>query len=203
MYDFLRRLLFKRSPINAQTVFFGIGNIGPRYALTRHNIGFMVIDELEKGLTKRSSFRAYESDICSGYLKNGTPVIAAKPRTFVNKCGSSYATILKEFRLPTTAGIVVVDDFNLPLGSIRLRKNGSDGGHNGLKSIIAKAGSEFPRLRVGIGPKPQQSNIIDFVLGEFEQESKEILASVVSRSVNALIDYASHGIDWTMSRYNK
>jgi PTH1 family peptidyl-tRNA hydrolase len=130
-------------------------------------------------------------------------VAVVKPLTFMNQSGTVVESVLKKMNLPLSAAIILVDDFNIPTGSIRVRKNGSSGGHNGLKSIEAFIGSDYPRLRVGVGPLPEGSNVIDFVLGQFSEHDLEMLKETVPKAVDALKSFIIVGIEATMNKFNK
>lgn len=184
-----------------QTIITGIGNKGRQYIGTRHNIGFMVIDEIEKKLSGKKIFYKFNSRIAVGTLDN-RPIMLVWPRTYVNRSGVALAQLLKQCAVPASNCLVAVDDFNLPLGTIRLRQNGSHGGHNGLKSLVQHIGDQFPRLRIGIGPLPGQCSIIDFVLGQFTETESKQLHSVLQRATMAAECYSAQGIQSAMSKYN-
>jgi PTH1 family peptidyl-tRNA hydrolase len=144
-----------------------------------------------------------DADFSDGTLFSTKKVLAIKPRTLMNRSGKAVEKYLACLRLPASRMLVVVDDYNLPLGKIRARGNGSDGGHNGLKSIIGCIGEEFPRLRIGIGPCPGKgSGIIDFVLGTFSANEEEQLKSVIPRAAEACELFVKSGIQTVMNRFN-
>ncbi len=174
-------------------VIIGLGNPGPKYAFTRHNVGFMVLDRI--GVKwKRAENYSY-CEIILGGEKN----LLVKPLTYMNLSGE----IFKYLKISNKDDIIVVyDDLDLPLGRIRLRKNGSAGGHNGIKSIIYYIGQDFKRLRVGIGPRPEEIDAAAFVLSEFSQEELEILDKVIDRSIEALEYTIQFGIDKAMEKFN-
>jgi PTH1 family peptidyl-tRNA hydrolase len=130
-------------------------------------------------------------------------VAVVKPLTFMNESGIAVESVLKETNLPLSAAIVLVDDFHIPIGTIRVRKNGSSGGHNGLKSIEAHVGSEYSRLRVGVGPLPVGDTVIDFVLGRFSEHDLEMLKETVPKAVGALKSFINVGVEATMNTFNK
>ena len=185
-----------------QFIFFGIGNPGRRYRETRHNIGFAVIDDMSRSLKEISKRRGDTWTVTVGRLL-GLTVALVKPTTYVNACGKAFSAIIAQSSLPLKSCMVIVDDYHLPLGAIRLRPKGSDGGHNGLKSIIEEVGVEFPRIRVGIGPLVQEIPIINFVLGEFTEHERNGLEEVIQKTEAALTHFATQGIDAAMNKYNR
>jgi PTH1 family peptidyl-tRNA hydrolase len=127
----------------------------------------------------------------------------AKPTTMMNGSGGAVVTLLDKFDLRPSQMLVVVDDFNIPLGALRLRKGGSDGGHNGLESIIQALGTDdFPRLRLGVGPVPPGEEIVDFVLGKFAKTEEKTVKKMIEMAAEAVIFAAGHRFDETMSKYN-
>ena len=144
-----------------------------------------------------------EADYFAGMLFESTYSLVIKPRTFMNRSGAAVESFSKDFHCPAEKLLVIVDDYHLPLGMMRARRGGSDGGHNGLKSIIERIGENFPRLRVGIGPLPAGKPSIDFVLGHFSRYEEEILQQVVPRAVEACKLFAQSGIEPVMNVYNK
>jgi len=131
-------------------------------------------------------------------------IIFAMPNTYVNCSGIAARDLLQRYDLEPTGMLVVVDDFNLPLGRIRIRGSGSDGGHNGLASIIEELGTEdFPRLRLGVGPLPDGVDQSDFVLGDFEQNEIESVEKMIATACEAVMFYLERGLDEAMSKYNQ
>jgi PTH1 family peptidyl-tRNA hydrolase len=125
------------------------------------------------------------------------------PKTFVNRSGEALALVKKAFSLDLPRCMVIADDLNLPIGSLRLRRSGSDGGHNGLKSIIQSVGEGFPRLRIGIGPVSEKEAVMDFVLGDFTKEQKESIGKTVCEAAEACRYFADNTIEKAMNKYNK
>jgi peptidyl-tRNA hydrolase, PTH1 family len=191
----------KASLRGVAAVILGIGNIGKRYEGTRHNVGFLVVDELAPLLKNLRRFEACNAEIILGELDDKL-VALAKPMTFVNRSGESAAGLLAQAGLPASALWVVADDLNLGVGTLRMRPDGSDGGHNGLKSIIAAVGRGFPRLRLGIGPVPKGASVIDFVLGPFPESQHETMSAAVRRAAEALRSGLQKGIEPAMSKFN-
>lgn len=180
----------------------GLGNPGRKYRQTRHNIGAAVVQELERRKGLRST-RSSLATVAAAEIA-GEQVVLARPRTYVNESGRAVQSLLRRSRLQQLEDLlVVVDDMELPLGTLRLRPNGSDGGHNGLRSIIEAVGSRsFPRLRIGIGRPPAGVDPIDYVLGEFGLEERETLGRAQLTAADAVEHWAEHGIAETMNRFN-
>jgi peptidyl-tRNA hydrolase, PTH1 family len=179
----------------------GLGNIGDEYANTRHNIGFVVADAFAFDRKVEFSSGRYAS-VAKASLKGRTFIII-KPTTFMNLSGKAVRYwMTKEDILPENI-LVIVDDLALPLGSLRLRKKGSDGGHNGLISIIGETGtSEFARLRIGIGDDFAKGRQVDYVLSRWTKEEEKILLPKIATAVEVIKNFALVGIDRTMNMFN-
>ncbi|HXF06858.1 MAG TPA: aminoacyl-tRNA hydrolase [Blastocatellia bacterium] len=180
----------------------GLGNPGPDYARTRHNLGFLVVDALAEGA--RISLDRIE---CDAFVGRGgvadVAVLLAKPRTFMNRSGDAVACLVSTYALEPADVLVVVDDLALPLGTIRLRRRGRSGGHNGLKSIIEALGTtDFPRLRLGIKPECPIEDTVAFVLSEFEEHEWPLVEAMIARAIEAITVFLREGIDAAMSRFN-
>jgi PTH1 family peptidyl-tRNA hydrolase len=182
-------------------IFFGIGNPGPQYKNTRHNIGFAAIDRMSRSLSAVSKYRIGGGDVAVCRCE-GLKCAFVKPLTYVNQCGSALQAIVEKTRCPLESCLVIVDDYHLPLGTLRLRRGGSDGGHNGLKSIIERVGTAFPRLRIGIGPIPGSQGSIEFVLGKFEEKESTLVQNALQKAEAAMMMFALQGIDTAMSAIN-
>lgn len=179
----------------------GLGNPGPDYANTRHNVGFRVADALADRL--RVSFRHQKSVmLAEGEYKN-RPVALAKPLTFMNRSGTAVAGLCRERNLTPDDVVVVVDDLNLPVGTIRLRPNGSSGGHNGLANIADRLGTtDFPRLRVGIGNDFAGGEQVDYVLSPFTAQQEPEVETAVSDAVAALLTAVREDLNTAMNQFN-
>ncbi len=180
-----------------------LGNPGEEYENTRHNVGFLVADELgeRKNLPiRRLKFRALTALTQLG----GRKALLMKPVTYMNLSGEAVREAALFYKIPPERVLVVSDDVALPVGRLRLRRGGSAGGHNGLKSIIAQLGSDaFPRLRIGVGEKPHPDyDLADWVLVKFSAEDKKIMDAAVSRAADGVECCLRDGIDQAMSRYN-
>jgi PTH1 family peptidyl-tRNA hydrolase len=181
----------------------GLGNPGPKYDKTRHNYGFMVIDELLRRYRVQPTAGSF-SALIAQVASSGDKVLLVKPMTFMNASGSAVGPLARYYKVEPENILVVVDDLDLPLGHMRMRPKGSSGGHNGLKSIIAALGTEdFPRLRLGIGSPGDRNEVINYVLAPFPKVDVPIVQQVVVRAADAVEEWLVHGVDHVMSRFNK
>lgn len=181
----------------------GLGNPGSEYARTRHNAGFMVVDELagrageSLGDEKRFLSRVARVDI------GGFRVLLCEPQTFMNASGEAVGRISNWFRVDIARVLVVVDDANLPLGEIRMRPAGSSGGHHGLESVEKHLGGpEYPRLRVGIGRRDGARQIRGYVLGRFEADEWKRMQSVIGRAADQVERWVTQGVARAMNEFN-
>lgn len=178
----------------------GLGNPGREYSQTRHNLGFMVLDLLAEQLKLSWKRRALYS--CAGDNRRGLFLI--KPLTFMNQSGLAVAKALSYQKIPASRLLVVCDDVNLPLGKLRLRAKGSDGGHNGLKSVIKHLGSQdFARLRLGMGPVPGSLEMSDFVLTSFAKSEKSEVGIMTGQAAKAASDVVRAGVDKAIINLNQ
>ncbi len=199
-------MIFKNDKKSGNTpsfVIVGLGNPGAKYELTRHNVGFMFIDRLAqrmdadvKQLKFKSLYRSINID--------GVKVLIVKPQTFMNNSGEAVRDILNFYKIPPENLIVVFDDVSLDVGKLRIRKKGSDGGHNGIKSIIYQlASANFPRIKIGIGPKPYPDmDLADFVLGKIKGEEEIKLANAIDNAVDAVQLMLNGETDKAMNKFN-
>lgn len=178
-----------------------LGNIGPEYMGTRHNAGFMVADELARDADVQFQSRRY-GDMAVVRVKN-CELLVLKPSTFMNLSGVAVRYWMNQEKLPLENLLVVVDDLALPFGTLRMRKSGSDAGHNGLKNIAEQLGTpNYARLRFGVGNDFPKGGQIDFVLGKFPPEEQEKLPEVLKRAADAVRTYCLAGPDIAMNRFN-
>jgi PTH1 family peptidyl-tRNA hydrolase len=179
----------------------GLGNPGERYAKTRHNVGFAVIDLLaESPRTGRfqSRFQAEVAELIEDTIK----LLLVKPETFMNLSGSSVRQFVDFYKLPLEDLLVVCDDFNLPLGKLRVRARGTHGGHNGLRDIQEHLGTtEYARLRIGVGP-PREGEVVDYVLGRFRPSEQPIIRDAITQAAQAVMFWAERGPEACMNQYN-
>lgn len=182
---------------------FGLGNPGSKYKLTRHNIGFLVLDSFSEKY--KLEFHPSKNDY---YYSEGSfessEFFLIKPTTFMNLSGVSVVDFLNEYKINLHDLLVVVDDVNLELGKIRLRKSGGDGGHNGLKSIIYHLQNDsFPRLRIGVGNSSKETDLADYVLGKFSKDELETLKESIEFSVELIEKFISGGYKNMSDHYSK
>ena len=194
-------LFQKKAPVTWLVV--GLGNPGDQYENTRHNAGFRVVDELaDRGdfPVQRLKFHALTNTAVIG----GQGVLVMKPVTYMNLSGEAVGEAARFYKLPPDHVLVISDDVDLPLGKLRLRKGGSAGGHNGLKSIIQHLGTaQFPRLKVGVGGKPHPDyDMADWVLGKLQGEDKKAMDEAARRAAQAVECLLSQGMDKAMNQYN-
>lgn len=204
--NFLKRLFGRKSepvpdPDMKRFLIACLGNIGPEYMGTRHNAGFMVADELARDADVQFQSRRY-GDMAVVRVKN-CELLVLKPSTFMNLSGVAVRYWMNQEKLPLENLLVVVDDLALPFGTLRMRKSGSDAGHNGLKNIAEQLGTpNYARLRFGVGNDFPKGGQIDFVLGKFPPEEQEKLPEVLKRAADAVRTYCLAGPDIAMNRFN-
>ena len=184
-------------------VIAGLGNPTMKYAGTRHNVGFAVIDELADRWRIRVTDSRLKGLAGSGFIC-GEKVILLKPMTFMNLSGECIRPFLDYYKLPLDDLIVCYDDISLDVGMIRVRAKGSAGGHNGMKSIIQHLGSEgFARVRVGVGAKPQFMDLADYVLGRFPGDELPLVRGSIRDAADAVEIMLEEGVQPAMNKYNK
>ncbi len=176
----------------------GLGNIGEKYCFTRHNAGFMVLDKL--ALNNNFSFREESKLKC--FLAKSNDIIYIKPTTFMNLSGEAVRAVMDYYKIDIKDILIIYDDIALDLGRIRFRANGSDGGHNGIKSIIKHVGTkEFDRLKIGIGPQPNIPSE-NYVLQNFPKDQLEELKEVLKRADEAIKFYLENDIQKAQNKFN-
>lgn len=196
-------MIFKKSNGGYDYLIVGLGNPGAKYEMTRHNAGFLAVDLLavkENLNIKKLKYHALVGDA----VINGKKCLVMKPQTFMNNSGEAVGEAARFYKIPPERVIVISDDFSFDVGQIRIKRKGSAGGHNGLKSIIAHLGSEnFPRIKVGVGKKPNADyDIIDWVLGRFPKELEKDLKSALENAIDALPYIVNEEIDKAMNLFN-
>lgn len=180
----------------------GLGNPGRSYARTRHNVGFIFVQQLAERWGTRIRKRRHSSRV-AGVTRPQGSVLLVMPQTYMNSSGLAARTLVRESGIRPDRLIVIYDDFDLPLGEIRIRKDGSAGSHKGMGSIIAElATSRIARIRIGIGPLPSEADPVDFVLSPLSSEEREKLAVPLGRAMDALDMILSGQIDAAMNRFN-
>jgi PTH1 family peptidyl-tRNA hydrolase len=180
----------------------GLGNIGPEYADTRHNIGFMILDELAKqeGLKFYNMRHAYYSE----YQYKSRMLHLIKPTTYMNLSGKALNHWMKELKIPQENVLVLVDDIALPFGTLRLKPKGSAAGHNGLKHIELTLGNNnYARLRFGVSDNYPKGRQVDYVLSGFDDDEKPELPALIDRSIEMIKAFSTIGTELTMTKFNK
>ena len=180
----------------------GLGNPGEKYAETRHNIGFKVLDQLIEA-NEKCSFAIDRLGDVATYKFKGRTLILLKPSTYMNLSGKALNYWMQQEKIPVERTLVITDDLALPFGKLRLKGKGSDGGHNGLKDIIAVLNTtKFPRLRFGVGSDFAKGRQVDYVLGEWSQEERETLTERIEIAHEFIKSFVTVGIDRTMNMLN-
>ena len=195
--------MFFKKPGGVSWLIVFLGNPGPRYEMTRHNAGFMAADAMakEKNVNiNKARFKAITATCDIG----GESVLLMKPQTFMNMSGDAVAQAARFYKIPPEHVIVVSDEISLPIGKLRIRTKGSAGGHNGLKDIIAKLGTDaFPRIRIGVGAPPHPDyDMADWVLSSFKNQDAEDMLAAAARAAQAAQCYITQGADRAMNRFN-
>ena len=196
-------MFFGKQSAGVSWLVVGLGNVGDQYEGTRHNVGFRVVDELAERAgvpVQKLKYRALTNTAEVG----GEKVLLMKPVTFMNLSGEAVRPAADFYKIPPEHIIVISDDTALDVGKLRIRKSGSAGGHNGLKSIIQHLGTDqFPRIRVGVGKKPHPDyDLADWVLGKFQGEDKKAIDAAVKRAADAVECILSEGLDRAMGKFN-
>lgn len=181
----------------------GLGNPGPEYSDTRHNAGFMVVKLLARSWGAQLKTRGFRSKLAETE-RNGVKMILALPQTFMNLSGLAVRDLMAGFKIKPENLLVIYDDLDIDLGEIRIRFQGSPGSHKGLKSIVKEIGTQiFPRVRVGIGPKPENQDAADYVLSEFSEEEKVKLKPALNKACQAVEMILAGQIDKAMNNFNQ
>jgi PTH1 family peptidyl-tRNA hydrolase len=187
----------------------GLGNPGPRYKGTRHNVGFDVVDELARRATldfESAPAQAIVARWCGGrtdwLADQSDDVLLVKPVTFMNASGQAVGELVRYFKIDVADALVILDEVQLPLGKLRARARGSAGGHNGLKSVIEHLGPDVSRLRLGVGRGDARKDLADHVLARFDKEEAADLARMITRAADAAETFVTAGIAAVMNQYN-
>ena len=195
-----KRLVRPRRKRRSLKAVFGLGNPGLEYALTRHNAGFQVVDLYRR--IHRLKRRGILVRSCLVY--RGDDLLLAKPMTFMNESGEAVASVLKRFDVAKEDSLIVYDDLDLPLGTMKVLPGGGPGTHKGMISVLSALGSrEVPRLRIGIGREEREEETVDYVLGTFSSSEWSALVPVLERAVDAVDFFRSSDIDVVMTKFNR
>ena len=183
----------------------GLGNPGPRYAATPHNVGYLVVDELASRLGGAlRSHKSRRADVLAGRLELGGPrVVLGRARAYMNESGGPVRTLVDFYKVPPERLVVVHDEIDLPFGSLRLKRGGGDNGHNGLKSLRSALGTgEFCRVRIGVGRPVGPVPPATYVLSPWPRQKAQELPAIVERSADAVAALLRHGLEVTQSQFN-
>ena len=184
-------------------IIVGLGNPGPKYEATRHNLGFAVLDVFAGKCRAKVTTAAYGALVGRGRAA-GVEALFVKPQTYMNRSGDAVAAALRVAGEGPDELIVVHDDLDIPLGRIKIKKSGGDGGHNGVGSVMAEVGTgDFVRVRLGIGRPPEGGNAVDYVLSPFADEEQEAVSSLVDKAVEALYVIVREGAGKAMNLFNR
>ncbi len=179
----------------------GLGNIGSEYADTRHNVGFMVLDAWAQASNIVFETRRY-GDVAEISFK-GRQITLLKPSTYMNLSGNAVRYWVTQLKLPLENLLIICDDLNLPFGTLRMRKKGSDGGHNGLKNIQELLGTQdYSRIRIGIGNNFKKGGQVDFVIGSLTNEEKQAMPEICDKVIDGIKAFTTIGVDRAMNSFN-
>jgi PTH1 family peptidyl-tRNA hydrolase len=179
----------------------GLGNPGRKYRENRHNIGFMAVERFAQEFSFSLERVQQRALVGSGRI-NDHRILMAKPQTFMNNSGDSVGPLARYYRIPAAQVLVVYDELDLPLGSLRLRQKGGAGGHNGMKSIMQHLDSDFPRLRLGIGRPPGRMDPAAFVLQDFRKAELPLVDEILAEAADVIENCVRYGLDVAMNRHN-
>lgn len=198
-------MLFKDKSGGVQWIVVFLGNPGPKYNGTRHNVGFLASDFMEK--LENTKINKLRFNALTAIVSiNGEKTLLMKPQTYMNLSGNAVAPAAAYYKLPPERVIVICDDISLPVGKIRIRGKGSSGGHNGLKSIISALGTDcFPRIKIGVGTPPSnetEDDVINWVLGAFSGKDASTIAEMCDKAVKAVSVIMNDGAENAMNKFN-
>jgi PTH1 family peptidyl-tRNA hydrolase len=188
--------------MSGKSVIVGLGNPGRQYRAHRHNVGYMVLEHLATANGLAFGRVQHDSVVASGPIRE-REVILVKPQTFMNASGRAVSRLVRYYRVPLECLLVVYDDLDLPLGTLRFRDSGGAGGHKGVDSVVEELASQsFPRLRLGIGRPPGQMDPADYVLQPFRDDERPLLDHVIREAVAGIYTFLTDGVELAMSRHN-
>ena len=195
-------MFFQKKSGGVQWLLVCLGNPGKEYANTRHNIGFLAADALEKrtGVKfNKLKYRALTGEVTLG----GQRVLVVKPQTYMNLSGEAVKLAGGFYKIPPERILVLYDDVSLPLGKLRIRASGSAGGHNGIKNIIAHLGTDaFPRIKVGVGAPQREDGLVDWVIGSFTASERKVVDAAIEKALDAAECVIEHGVSEAQNRFN-
>ena len=195
-------MFFQKKSGGVQWLLVCLGNPGKEYANTRHNIGFLAADALEKrtGVKfNKLKYRALTGEVTLG----GQRVLVVKPQTYMNLSGEAVKLAGGFYKIPPERILVLYDDVSLPLGKLRIRASGSAGGHNGIKNIIAHLGTDaFPRIKVGVGAPQREDGLVDWVIGSFTASERKVVDAAIERALDAAECVIEYGVSEAQNRFN-
>ena len=195
-------MFFQKKSGGVQWLLVCLGNPGKEYANTRHNIGFLAADALEKrtGVKfNKLKYRALTGEVTLG----GQRVLVVKPQTYMNLSGEAVKLAGGFYKIPPERILVLYDDVSLPLGKLRIRASGSAGGHNGIKNIIAQLGTDaFPRIKVGVGAPQQEDGLVDWVIGSFTAAERKVVDAAIDKALDAAECVIEKGVSEAQNRFN-
>ena len=198
-------MFFKKKDFGSSVdyIIAGLGNPGSQYDLTRHNAGFMAVDKIAEEYKVKVDRIKFKS-LCNTFEMKGKKVLLMKPQTFMNLSGQSITEAMSFYKVPIENVIIICDDISLEPSKLRIRRKGSDGGHNGLKNIIYLSGKDtFPRIRVGVGQKPHpEYDLADWVLSRFTPSEQKLMAEGIEKAMRSCELMVQDKIDQAMNRYN-
>ncbi|MCD8328081.1 MAG: aminoacyl-tRNA hydrolase [Ruminococcus sp.] len=203
IWDIFKKVESERGSQKPEYIIAGLGNPGLTYEGTRHNAGFMTIDKLLED-TPSSDFKMKFKSKCTTAVVGGKSCLILKPETFMNNSGEAIEAAMSFYKIPIERVVVAFDDISLDVGKLRIRRKGSHGGHNGIKSIIALTGSEdFPRVKIGVGKKPRADyDLAKWVLSKFSKSEQEALDSALTAAAESIRLIVSGKIDEAMNKFN-
>ncbi len=198
----IKKILYikKKEKDEMKYLIVGLGNIGDEYTGTRHNAGFLIADKIAE--KNAADFTQKKLAYLAEFKYRGRKVYVIKPTTYMNLSGKAIKYWLDKLSVKKSHLFINVDDINLDFGKLRIRKKGSDGGHNGLKDIQNYLGKEYNRLRVGVGSEFSKGQQVDYVLGEWSDEQKEKLPEIIEKAANANLDFVFRGMHHVINNYN-
>ena len=206
IFDLFKKIQSKPAAAPAgpgEWLIVGLGNPGAKYDGTRHNVGFAALDQLASQLGIRVDQLKFKA-LCGDAVIDGKRVLLMKPSTFMNLSGQAVQEAAHFYKIPTDHILVFSDDISLPVGKLRIRRKGSAGGHNGIKNIIANLGTDrFQRIKIGVGEKPKEWDLADYVLSPFSREERAKVDKAISHAAKALELMLSDETDAAMNEYNR